>query len=416
MAGAARRAHTKTRNGCMTCKARRIKCDERKPHCVNCTRKGLECVFGFQQLAGARHSSYPPSPNSQTVASASPQPWTSSTSGPRSLPKQLYDASELGLLHHWSTEAAPSLNSGTAHWRIWQMDVPMIALQSGASSYLLLGLFAVAALHKAYKLERDPNYTLITTATHYQNTAIAAFRQTLPTINDGNCEALFAFAGLMVIFTFCTPHWSHVRFFDDGSSSEDHELEGSTVPWLRVVRGSQLILMSKHNTIKNGPLAPMLGEGDIRDFDYGTSKLESALAREEDGRLEALYGLWADDLTMPKHAKDALDAALKYLRRDFTNCHVAAGKPVGGSSALLIPDLSLILIWLFVVPEEFVVLMEQRQPQALIVLSYWCAMMCRVTHVWYAEGVGKAILTATRMKLGEEWIPWVEWPLSVAGW
>ncbi|EME48831.1 hypothetical protein DOTSEDRAFT_67777 [Dothistroma septosporum NZE10] len=34
---------TKSRNGCATCKAKRLKCGEEKPHCTNCTRKGLQC-------------------------------------------------------------------------------------------------------------------------------------------------------------------------------------------------------------------------------------------------------------------------------------------------------------------------------------------------------------------------------------
>ncbi|ODV79646.1 uncharacterized protein CANTADRAFT_29470, partial [Suhomyces tanzawaensis NRRL Y-17324] len=34
---------TKSRNGCLTCKRKRLKCDETKPVCLNCTRKKIEC-------------------------------------------------------------------------------------------------------------------------------------------------------------------------------------------------------------------------------------------------------------------------------------------------------------------------------------------------------------------------------------
>ncbi|ODV96193.1 hypothetical protein PACTADRAFT_24742, partial [Pachysolen tannophilus NRRL Y-2460] len=33
----------KSRNGCITCKKKRLKCDEAHPSCMNCTRKGLVC-------------------------------------------------------------------------------------------------------------------------------------------------------------------------------------------------------------------------------------------------------------------------------------------------------------------------------------------------------------------------------------
>lgn len=34
----------RTRTGCLTCRKRRIKCDERKPHCHNCERSKKLCL------------------------------------------------------------------------------------------------------------------------------------------------------------------------------------------------------------------------------------------------------------------------------------------------------------------------------------------------------------------------------------
>ncbi|KAH8698923.1 hypothetical protein BGW36DRAFT_152791 [Talaromyces proteolyticus] len=38
-----RRSMPKVRTGCVTCKIRRIKCDEQKPHCAKCLQTGREC-------------------------------------------------------------------------------------------------------------------------------------------------------------------------------------------------------------------------------------------------------------------------------------------------------------------------------------------------------------------------------------
>ncbi|KAI3621551.1 c6 zinc finger domain protein [Moniliophthora roreri] len=38
------RFHTKSKRGCLTCRKRRIKCDETRPTCRNCYRRNLECV------------------------------------------------------------------------------------------------------------------------------------------------------------------------------------------------------------------------------------------------------------------------------------------------------------------------------------------------------------------------------------
>ncbi|KIW14609.1 hypothetical protein PV08_07393 [Exophiala spinifera] len=40
---ASKRKQPKSRNGCISCKARRRKCDETKPFCEQCTRRGLTC-------------------------------------------------------------------------------------------------------------------------------------------------------------------------------------------------------------------------------------------------------------------------------------------------------------------------------------------------------------------------------------
>lgn len=40
----------RTRTGCLTCRKRRIKCDERKPHCFNCERSKKLCL-GYEKLS-----------------------------------------------------------------------------------------------------------------------------------------------------------------------------------------------------------------------------------------------------------------------------------------------------------------------------------------------------------------------------
>ncbi|KAG0691424.1 hypothetical protein C6P40_000041 [Pichia californica] len=40
-----KRKHNKSRDGCLACKERKIKCDERIPVCFNCERKGMECPY-----------------------------------------------------------------------------------------------------------------------------------------------------------------------------------------------------------------------------------------------------------------------------------------------------------------------------------------------------------------------------------
>lgn len=40
--------HHRSRDGCMTCRSRRIRCDQARPTCMNCSRKGLQCIRQIQ--------------------------------------------------------------------------------------------------------------------------------------------------------------------------------------------------------------------------------------------------------------------------------------------------------------------------------------------------------------------------------
>lgn len=42
-----RRCHAKSRLGCLTCKRRRVKCDEARPVCTQCTRLQLSCAYSL---------------------------------------------------------------------------------------------------------------------------------------------------------------------------------------------------------------------------------------------------------------------------------------------------------------------------------------------------------------------------------
>ncbi|KAF1978159.1 hypothetical protein BU23DRAFT_564420 [Bimuria novae-zelandiae CBS 107.79] len=75
--GNGKRKQTKSRNGCITCKAKRLKCDETKPTCKQCARRSVPCggykkdykwrpfedtTFATKTASKAKQSSPPPIP------------------------------------------------------------------------------------------------------------------------------------------------------------------------------------------------------------------------------------------------------------------------------------------------------------------------------------------------------------------
>lgn len=116
--------HRKSRNGCLKCKARRVKCDEVQPICGNCSRLHLNCAWPDEPLSRAhhnlrvhrttrQHSTLFLDPAASTRSGPSPSPIPSSRPSPSTL-----DASASSALD--SPEQAGS--TFMAYWPHWAKD------------------------------------------------------------------------------------------------------------------------------------------------------------------------------------------------------------------------------------------------------------------------------------------------------
>ncbi|KAF2177221.1 hypothetical protein K469DRAFT_677666 [Zopfia rhizophila CBS 207.26] len=77
--GITKRKQSKSRNGCITCKAKRLKCDETKPTCQQCARRSVTCGgykkdFKWRPFEEASFVGKPASGKSKKVFVASPPP------------------------------------------------------------------------------------------------------------------------------------------------------------------------------------------------------------------------------------------------------------------------------------------------------------------------------------------------------
>lgn len=84
-----RKYHLKSRNGCLTCKKRRVKCDETRPLCTKCTNMKLVCGYTLPDDNAKRHHPQPqqltpgstPSPKNAAPGHASNSTPSSSAPG-----------------------------------------------------------------------------------------------------------------------------------------------------------------------------------------------------------------------------------------------------------------------------------------------------------------------------------------------
>ncbi|CAK1355593.1 hypothetical protein CB0940_00692 [Cercospora beticola] len=131
--GHQRRYAPKTRTGCITCKIRRVKCDEEKPHCKRCTTTGRKCD-GYAQMGES--PTRPKSPEPLTVALIND---VSS------------DALERRTFDYFRARTAPCV-SGYFSDTVWERLVLQLSHQEPAVRH---AINALGALHEERSLRRS---------------------------------------------------------------------------------------------------------------------------------------------------------------------------------------------------------------------------------------------------------------------
>ncbi|KIX10031.1 uncharacterized protein Z518_01112 [Rhinocladiella mackenziei CBS 650.93] len=120
-----RRPHKKSRNGCYSCKSRRIKCGEEKPQCENCIDLKRECMYPSSQIS-------------------MPKPEIA-------LSTHYFSLRDLQYFHHFLQAAVPHLPLGSG--KMWNEDIPRLAYHR---PYLMHALLGLGAFHLgAMSLEQE---------------------------------------------------------------------------------------------------------------------------------------------------------------------------------------------------------------------------------------------------------------------
>ncbi|KAH7067300.1 hypothetical protein BKA63DRAFT_115666 [Paraphoma chrysanthemicola] len=193
----AKKAHRKSRGGCLTCKRKKVKCDEAQPSCGYCTLRKLNCEYPQER----RSESTPASTNSQSSLESSPEPKNAEpevdfndancaitswlTPATQSAIGQL-TFEELDLLNHYKTSTWKTfairgdLNTHDIHRDL----VPRMSI---SHSHLLYALLSLAA---TYRNRIRPSKESANQALLYRTKTFAAYTKELQNITNDNYEAI----------------------------------------------------------------------------------------------------------------------------------------------------------------------------------------------------------------------------------
>ena len=415
----------------------------------------------------------------ETIATLEPHQGDSSVTGIRA-----YSALDLELLHHYSVTANASLASSIGlRPQEGLFSLPSIAFRS---EYVLRAILALAALHLDYlqgpRLSSQTDYTAI--AAGHINDALPAYRLALHAVTQDNCTALLICSSLLSIYVLAMSRNGMNPFHRQSESMEQdfahHDFD--LVSWLRLITGGMTAIRPWVNHILTTDLGSCLNS-EL----WTVQKMpETRVQMQRDEILAHLERLWKDlndegDYDIPRPAylylsstsKAALSGTLSSLRKTYlwvtfrTDAEVASTPRVPSPSnhdspassdppRPLLPlfltsalesaastpcsqrtsssqtkaiELSAILSFLHGLTDDFLLLLGQRHPFALVIMAHY-AVVLQQKDVWWLRGLGEDMLAWVVEVLTEQttapdassdddaahrFLRHVEWPRSVFG-
>ncbi|KAF2452603.1 hypothetical protein BDY21DRAFT_155652 [Lineolata rhizophorae] len=421
----ARLGHSKSRTGCLRCKQRRVKCDENSP-CAACARHGVRCSL-LEPLPGARKSSSakqstqrskilkspadageyqtdryqrqihalaPAAPASTNTFTASSRSSTSVSSDLEPFPyfekflsgQELKNAStwitDLELMHHYTASTFLTLPRGNELPKIWQTEVPRLAL---AHPFLMHHVLAISAYHLA-SLYPDRRSLYSVQASQHQNDAIKGLRTSLSQINEGTCHALFAASFILSISAFA--------IFSDHKKPDSQPTIDDLLDVFLLIRGMSGIIQTYEETIRQGPLEKL--------FLFGDHESRTPLLATIVDRL--------GQLKIPENVEPATrnlchDGSFKLIE---WIAHASANADV--------PEPRVSITWPIGLSEGFINLLRGRHPAALTVLAYYCVILHSTGSAhWFMQGWGECILRDIAESVERPWSEALKWPMKSVG-
>ncbi|QMW43368.1 hypothetical protein G4B11_006738 [Aspergillus flavus] len=392
----ARRAHRKSRAGCVKCKQRRVKCDETKPHCLRCQKHGVDCSYDAGQVNSARSkgvisyfiNKFPNLTEQESAAYKMSLLAVSSKLDELLLmkPKNGRLSSTMRALHHFHEATIPTVSSERSQN---MMRGKMIQLAFD-SPFLMHAIIGAATSHLRRIYPEDNTYTMVE-AYHWQK-AIKQYSEEISTaVGPHNMDPLYSACLLMTIHSFSLEEYnprSSFVFSDDPESLNWLMLQSGlryllqlTVPWMTQSMWWDVFKRSREGNPLYDDHRP--GRVDLHPELADICGIDDSTTEE----------------TNPYHWPLRMLTPLLSLERSlktFTHYTNYMGR--------LLPDYYDQLL--------------KKDPPALIILSWWLALIVNLD-VWWMETRAKSECVAICMYLEESDDPRIlsllEFPAQACG-
>ncbi|KAK9238616.1 hypothetical protein V1525DRAFT_374505 [Lipomyces kononenkoae] len=439
-----RRSHLKSRNGCLICKKRKIKCDEMRPQCRNCVKHNVVCSYASHAMASPvmqqtspiiPHAAVPRAsamplgisvpvpgvlpglatryfdgvtPDSSVAAALSARSSATTFSTPPTFdvgernnangtapnltalpsphtilgqsPGNEIATQQLALLTNYILNTSKSL-SNNYNPRSVYMWTHEVPSMACEFDFMMYSILALSATHLHY-LRKDFSYENI--AVYYRHRAIESFRRGIVTDDIEKTptmlEALIIAGALVSVDAFAYIEAS--EYANNRAVTIDR--------WLPLLLGIKAVVIESdnmnegHSSLHWNPHIHFLPVGE-RSLLY-LSNLIDKRATELNQR-ELTY--------LCERPVRVLEQLITFNDTEFVELGAGLTR--------------YIMTWPFVCSDEFIQKLKNHELVPLAIYVHYLAVMS-FTKVWWQELRVKNDVRMICKILGRDWEPWLEWP------
>ncbi|KAI1392405.1 uncharacterized protein F4822DRAFT_128590 [Hypoxylon trugodes] len=372
-----RRTHRKSRAGCSECKSRHIKCDETRPACRNCSISWRNCSFLLSQPKL-------PIGRDAVQSDASPASQQSSETSP-SCTIQEANMTQLELFRHAVIKG--DFDLPPAPEESVRMAPPSVAIETAMSyPFLMNEVLAFAALHLSHiKPEKAQFYKHH--AVGLQTHALGIFNREMTKVTGENCMAILIFTWFMTLHTI----------FETTESKDIYGFLDRLIHSMQLHRGVRAVTAEAWHMMLDSDMGYVLREAtkllDYVDSGIHTDELKNFILGSTT--------LKDDEKTVCKCGLERIQWFLK--RTD-------GGKKQDPSRSTMFVSM---MSWPVMIDADFLRLISERVPEALLVLAYYAIPLHLCRDIWVIGEAGQLLIQSVRMHLDEKWHKWLDWPEEI---
>jgi hypothetical protein len=319
----------------------------------------------------------------------------------------------LELLHNFTTLTSHTLSSDPVLRNVWRINVPQEGFKY---DFVMRSILAISALHMSlYSNEKRDFYLQIARSEH--GAALQQLAATLPRVTAENCSALHIAAALTFFYAWAAPRNPGDFFLVSNSGVAD---------WVFLLHGVRSISAGWHDELARGPFSASIRLGRSR-LQVGAEEYRSSaawLSTTEHAQLTHLQRI-VTQAAADDEACAILEKNIKNLELSYCATFSDAGWATGGDgSPGSRPDRNItawaltsnIYSWLYKMDGQFIEMLNQRSPLALVVFAHFAVLLKYLGSCWWMQGWPTHLLQEIWEHLDQEHRVWIRWPIEEIGW